>query len=179
MAQTKDVNFSPELIAEAVKRAMAILGQGDTGQKRESTAGKQNGRLEGKRDYPLAAKRSELVKSASGLSLEDITLEKVAAGKISFDDIKIRPETLEYQAQIAESAGRPHLAGNLRRAAEMTRIPDQRVLEIYNSLRPYRCTKMELLEIASELETQYDARICASFVREAADIYEKRNRLKK
>ena len=178
MAQTKDVSFSPELIAEAVKRAMAALGQGAS-QRSESTTGKRNGHLDGKRDYPLAARRSELVKSASGLSLEDITLEKAASGKITFDDIKIRPQTLEYQAQIAESMGRPHLAGNLRRAAEMTKIPDQRVLEIYNALRPYRCTKDELLDIAAELESQYDAKICAALLREAAGVYEKRNRLKK
>ena len=127
----------------------------------------------------MASKRPDLVKSASGLSLEDIRLEKVVSGQITFDDIKIRPETLEYQAQIAESMGRPHLAGNLRRAAEMTRIPDQRVLEIYNALRPYRCTKKELLDIAEELETQYGAAICAAHVREAAAVYEKRNRLKK
>ena len=91
MAQTKDVTFSPELIAEAVKRAMAALGQG-VSQRNESTTGKRNGHLDGKRDYPLAAKRSDLVKSASGLSLEDITLEKAASGKITFDDIKIAPK---------------------------------------------------------------------------------------
>ncbi len=28
MAQSKDMNISPEVIAEAVKRAMAALGQG-------------------------------------------------------------------------------------------------------------------------------------------------------
>ncbi|MGD2000971.1 MAG: diol dehydratase small subunit, partial [Desulfobacterales bacterium] len=44
------------------------------------------------KDFPLAEKRPELVKSASGLSLADITLDKVKAGDISFDDVKIRPE---------------------------------------------------------------------------------------
>jgi propanediol dehydratase small subunit len=178
MAQTNDVALTPELIAEAVKRAMAALGQG-AGLDAGPAAATRNGHLDGKRDYPLAAKRPELVKSASGLSLDEITLEKAASGKITFDDIRIRPETLEYQAQIAESVGRPHLAHNLRRAAEMTQIPDERVLEIYNSLRPYRCTKQELMDIATELESQYDAKVCAALVREAADVYEKRNRLKR
>lgn len=178
MAQAKDIALSKELIAEAVRRAMASLGE-DAELKSESAGEPENGRLDGKRDFPLAAKRPELVKSASGLSLQDITLEKAASGKIVFDDIKIRPETLEYQAQIAESMGRPHFAGNLRRAAEMTRIPDQRVLEIYDALRPYRCTKQELLDIALELESQYEANTCAAFLREAASVYEKRNRLKK
>ena len=115
--------------------------------------------------------KTTVVRSIMGLA-------RVRAGKISFDDVKIRPETLEYQAQIAEDIGRPRIAGNLRRAAEMTRIPDQRVLEIYNSLRPYRCTKQELLDIAQELDSKYGARVCAKFVREAADVYEKRGRLK-
>ena len=118
-----------------------------------------NGRkgLSAERDYPLATKRPDLVQSASGLHLDEITLDKVVAGQIKFEDIKTRPETLEYQAQIAESAGRPNLATNLRRAAEMTRIPDARVLEIYNALRPYRSTKQDLLDIAEELDSQYQA----------------------
>ena len=136
------------------------------------------GTLDAKKDFPLAEKRPELVKSAKGLSLNDITLEKVVAGELSFDDVKIRPETLEYQAQIAESGGRPRIAANLRRAAEMTRIPDERLLKMYDSLRPYRCTKAELLAIAEELESQHQAKICAAFVREAADVYEQRGRLK-
>jgi propanediol dehydratase small subunit len=178
MTEMKDMTLSKELIAEAVKRAMASLGEPGA-LKEKPPAEPRSGGLDGRRDFPLAAKRPELVKSAGGLSLEDITLEKTASGQISFDDIRIRPETLEYQAQIAESMGRPHLAGNLRRAAEITRIPDKRVLEIYNALRPYRCTKQELLDIATELDTKYEAKDCAAFVREAADVYEKRNRLKK
>lgn len=136
------------------------------------------GTLDAKKDYPLAEKRPELVKSAKGLGLNDITLEKVVAGELGFDDVKIRPETLEYQAQIAESGGRPNIAVNLRRAAEMTQIPDERLLQMYDSLRPYRCTKAELLAIAEELESQHQAKICAAFVREAADVYEQRGRLK-
>lgn len=136
------------------------------------------GTLDAKKDFPLGEKRPELVKSQTGLGLDDITLEKVVAGELNFDDVKIRPETLEYQAQIAESAGRARIATNLRRAAEMTRIPDERLLEMYNSLRPYRCTKAELIAMAEELESQYQAKICGAFVREAADVYEQRNRLK-
>lgn len=169
-------NISPELIAEAVKRVMGSLGEGT--QKTTGTVA-PSGKLDAKKDFPLGSKRPDLVKSATGLGLDDITLDKVIAGQLSFDDVRIRPETLEYQAQIAESAGRPHIAVNLRRAAEMTRIPDARVLEIYNAMRPYRSTKQELLDIANELETKYQARICAAFVREAAGVYEKRGRIKK
>ena len=137
------------------------------------------GKLDAKQDYPLATKRPDLVQSASGMKLEDITLDKVVAGQITFDDISIRPETLEYQAQIAESVGRVRLAANLRRAAEMTRIPDARLLEMYNALRPYRSTRKELLHLADELETKYQARVCGALVREAAEVYDKRGRLKK
>ena len=56
---------------------------------------------------------------------------------------------------------------------------DARVLEIYNSLRPYRSTKQELLDIASELENKYQAQVCAAHVREACKVYERRNRIKK
>jgi propanediol dehydratase small subunit len=136
-------------------------------------------KLDAKNDYPLAQKRPDLARSASGMKLEDITLEKVVAGQITFDDIRTRPETLEYQAQIAESVGRVRLAANLRRAAEMTRIPDARLLEMYNALRPYRSTQPELLQMAEELETTYQARVCGALVREAAEVYHKRGRLKK
>ena len=173
---TTEITITPEMIAEAVKRAMASLGEGNG----SAVASKPTtGKLDAKKDYPLSQNRPDLVRSATGLALNEITLEKAASGKLTFDDVRIRPETLEYQAQIAESAGRPHLARNLRRAAEMTRIPDARVLEIYNALRPYRSTKQELLDIASELENKYRAKVCAAFVREAAQVYEKRNRIKK
>lgn len=175
MAEPK-LNISPELIAEAVKRVMSTLGEGRAAPANPAPSGTK---LDAGRDFPLASKRPDLVQSASGMKLEDITLDKVVSGKIRFDDIKIRPETLEYQAQIAESVHRPRLAANLRRAAEMTRIPDERLLEMYNSLRPYRSTKQELLAMAAELESSYQARVCAALVREAAEVYEKRGRLKK
>jgi propanediol dehydratase small subunit len=60
----------------------------------------------------------------------------------------------------------------------MTRIPDRRLLELYNALRPYRCTKGQLLSIAEELESEYAAVQCAAFVREAAEVYESRGRLR-
>lgn len=176
MARAKGLDISPDVVVEAVKRVLAALGE-EPGQPSDIRTGK--GGLDAKRDFPLATRRPDLVQSVSGLRLEEITLEKVVSGKIGFEDIRIRPETLEYQAQVAESAGRPVLAANLRRAGELTRIPDERVLEIYNALRPYRSTKRELLDIADELESKYQARICAALVREAAEVYERRGRLKR
>ena len=174
MAQTKGVNISPELVKEAVKRVVVALSEGS----KEPRTSAGNG-LDPKKDYPLAQKRPDLVQTATGLSLGDITLEKVAGRKINFEDMKIRPETLEYQAQIADGCGRPQLASNIRRAAELTRISDERVLEIYEALRPYRSSKKELLDIATELESRYQANICAALVREAAEVYEKRGRLRR
>ena len=134
--------------------------------------------LNPERDYPLAAKRPELLKTPTGKKLSDITLGKVMSGEVTPQDVRISPETLKMQAEIADGVGRMQFAGNLRRAAELTAIPDNRILEIYNALRPYRSTKRELLAIAEEMETKYNAKINAAFVREAAGVYERRNRLK-
>ena len=67
---------------------------------------------------------------------------------------------------------------NFERAAELTAVPEDRILEIYNALRPYRSTKQELLDIAEDLESRYKAKICAAFVREAAALYVERKKLK-
>jgi propanediol dehydratase small subunit len=67
----------------------------------------------------------------------------------------------------------------MRRAGELTQVPDKRVLEIYNALRPNRSTKAQLLAIADELENQYGAKVCANHVREAASVYEARGVLRK
>ena len=132
----------------------------------------------GRDEYPLAEKHPELVKTNTGKALDDLTFEDVKSGKLSPLDFRISSETLELQAQVADADGRQTLARNLRRAAELVAVPDARLLEIYNALRPYRSTKAELYEIADELEGQYGAKVSAGFVREAADVYEARGRLR-
>ena len=129
-------------------------------------------------DYPLGVKMPEAIKTPTGKPFSSLSYEKVIAGELTSDDMRIAPETLEMQAQVAESVGREAFAGNLRRAAELIAVPDERLLEIYNALRPYRSTKQELLDIAAELEG-YKCAIAAGLVREAAEVYEKRGRLKK
>lgn len=124
--------------------------------------------------YPLADD-PENVETPEGTKLSEITLEKVVEGEIDGDELVIAPETLEKQAQVAEDAGRPQVARNFRRAAELTAVPDDRILEIYNALRPSGTDKETLLEIAEELETEYDAEINAAHVREAAEVYEQRD----
>lgn len=136
-------------------------------------------RFNAKKEYPLASKRPDLIRTMSGKEYKTLTLENLISGNLNVQEIRISPETLELQAQIAQKHGRPQLALNFRRAAELTRIPDQEVLKIYNALRPGRSTKEELTRLAKELVEKYQAKLNAAFIREAAQIYEKRNLLKK
>lgn len=127
------------------------------------------------RDFPLATHRSDLIRTPTGKSLEQLTLDAVVNGDVTAEDLRITPRTLRLQAEIADAVQRPQLAENMRRAAELTAVPDERILEIYNALRPRASTKQELLEIADELEDRYGARTNAALVREAAEVYERRS----
>jgi len=125
-------------------------------------------------EYPLSD-HPENVETPEGTKLSEISLEKVVEGEVDGDELVIAPETLEKQARIAENEGRPQVARNFRRAAELTDVPDERILEIYNALRPSGAEKQKLLDIAEELEEEYGAEINAEHVREAAEVYEERN----
>jgi len=129
-------------------------------------------------DYPFGKKRPDLIKTLTGKSWDDITLTAVLNGEVTDQDIRISPENLLLQAKIAELAGRKRLADNFRRAAELCHVPDDKVMEIYNALRPFRRTKEELEAMADELARDYDAVLNANLVREAAVAYEKRGFLK-
>lgn len=113
----------------------------------------------------------------SGRPVDQITLDAVRAGEISADDIRIHPDTLEHQAAVAERAGNPQLAANFRRAAELTALPDDEVMAIYEALRPGRSTRAELEGIADRLSSA-GASLNAALVREAADAYEARGLLR-
>ncbi|WNC13950.1 diol dehydratase small subunit [Brevibacillus brevis] len=132
-----------------------------------------------KEHYPLGTKRPELLFTPTRKAYHELTLDAAIAGEITSADMRISPETLLLHAQISDSLGRTQLANNFRRAAELIRISDERILQIYNALRPNRSTKQELLAIARELEEEYGATENARLVREAADVYERRGRLKK
>lgn len=166
------------LIEKVIKEVMASMA-GNAAEVSQNDCSAKGACKVSLQDYPLASKKPELVKTPTNKSLNDITLKGVLNGEITAKDIKISPETLEMQAQIAEEAGRDAFARNLRRAAELIAVPDERILEIYNALRPYRSTKQELLDIAKELDKKYNAKINSAFVREAAEVYEQRNRLKR
>ena len=128
-------------------------------------------------DYPIAKKHPEWIDLGLGRDLSHITMDNVMAGHITMDDLKISPSILKAQGQIAKAGGRDQIELNFSRAAEMTKVSDKRLLEMYNALRPYRSSKQELLDIASELDG-LGAPICANFVREAAENYERRKKLK-
>ncbi len=135
--------------------------------------------LDALRDYPIYEKHPEYIKTYTEKDINDINTENILSGSITADDCKINSKTLEYQAQIQDSFGNPQVAGNFRRAAEMIKIPDKVILKIYNCLRPHVSTKQELLSIANEIEDKYGAAINAALIREAAQVYEIRNLLKK
>jgi propanediol dehydratase small subunit len=113
------------------------------------------------------------VRALSGKPVESLTVEAVRAGEVGLADLRIHPETLERQAVIAEQHGNPQLADNLRRAAELTELPDQEVLAIYEALRPGRSTAAELTALAGSLAARGLAR-CAALVAEAAEVYARR-----
>ena len=117
-----------------------------------------------------------MTRARSGRERDDITLDALRESALGNDDVRIHPETLEYQAQVAEGAGNPQLAANFRRAAELTDLPDFEVLAIYEALRPGRSSAADLLTIADSLEER-GATMNAVLLREAATVYERRSLL--
>jgi propanediol dehydratase small subunit len=120
----------------------------------------------------------DTVRTTSGRTLDELTIEAVLAGELTAEDLRISGDTLRRQADVAEAAGYRQLAENLRRAAELTRISNQEVLDIYNALRPGRTTYGQLIELADRLENDLDAPLNAAFVREAAEVYLERGIVK-
>jgi propanediol dehydratase small subunit len=126
-------------------------------------------------DYPIAEQRPDLVKGKRGKGLDALTLDRLLAGEVTLEDLRITPEALRLQAEIAEAAGRPTLALNFARAAELADVPQDVVMRIYELLRPGRAgSKEELLAAARELREMHQARRMADFVEEAAAVYERR-----
>ena len=132
-------------------------------------------RINGIADYPLAENRPDLVRTARGIPLADLTLAAVEGGKVMLEDLRITPQALQDQARISELAGRPTLARNFERAAEIVEVPQDFVLKVYELLRPGRAkTKDDLLAAAKTLRETYGAAQMAEFVEEAAEVYERR-----
>ena len=128
-------------------------------------------------DYPLGTQRPDLVRTPGGLGLEELTLDALRSGRLGASEMRATGGTLELQAQVALAAGRAQLAANLGRAAELTGVPDEVILEIYTALRPHRSTAAELEQWADRLERDFGAPMSAAFVREARAVYAERNLL--
>jgi propanediol dehydratase small subunit len=117
------------------------------------------------------------VKAFSGREDSGLTAGALAAGDLVPDDVRIHPDTLRYQAEVAERAGNPQLAANFRRAAELATVPEDEVMALYEALRPHRSSAAELESRAARLET-HGAAACAALVREAAQVYARRGLLR-
>lgn len=124
--------------------------------------------------YPLSESLADTLQAASGKPLREITPEAAASGELSPADLQVNATTLQQQAEIARNAGYPQLAENLLRAAELTRVPNETLLQMYDKLRPGRASYEELIQLAEALIEKYQAPQTAAFVREAAQVYQER-----
>ena len=118
-----------------------------------------------------------MTRAFSGRDAAELTPDRLAADELDADDVRIHPDTLEAQAQVAEAHHNPQLAANLRRAAELALLPEAEVMALYESLRPHRSTAEELAALATTLEST-PAPLTADLVREAAAVYERRGLLR-
>jgi propanediol dehydratase small subunit len=107
----------------------------------------------------------------SGADPATLTLDRLRAGQIMPDDVTISRETLLAQAARADQEGYPQLARNFRRAAELTAIPNEVLLQTYEKLRPYRSSYYALLALSQEISARYDAPETGEYIRQAAEAY--------
>jgi propanediol dehydratase small subunit len=129
----------------------------------------------GVEDYPLAERRPDLIEGRRRKRLDAITLEGLVKGDVEMEDLRITPAALKMQAEIARAAGRPMLAENFERAAEMVDVPQDFLMQVYELLRPGRTRdKQPLIEAAMRLREEFGAERMARFVEEAAAVYERR-----
>jgi propanediol dehydratase small subunit len=126
-------------------------------------------------DYPLAETQAQNIKGLRGKALPDITLEAVISGEVEMQDLRITPDALRAQAEIAEAANRSSLGKNFNRAAELVNVPQDVIMATYELLRPGRAkSKDALIAAAQNLRAIYGANSVAKFIEEAAEVYEQR-----
>ena len=122
--------------------------------------------------------KKDMIYTFSGRSIDELNVQGILSGELTAEDFRIHGERLNHQAGVAEDAGYTQLAENLRRAAELTHMSNEEVLEIYNTLRPRRTSYTEMIDMADRLENERNVPLTASLVREAAEIYLKRGIVK-
>lgn len=118
-----------------------------------------------------------MTRAFSGRDSGELTLEHLAREEIAADDVRIHPDTLHRQAEVAAAHGNPQLAENFHRAAELALLPEAEVMALYEALRPRRCSTEELASLADRLDGVPAPR-CAALVREAAEVYARRGLLR-
>jgi propanediol dehydratase small subunit len=111
------------------------------------------------------------IRTQSGRSLDELTMAGILDGSLSEGDFRISAQTLLDQAAAAEAAGYEQLGENLRRAAELTQISNEEVLQIYSALRPGRTSYATLISLADHIEQDLNAPRTAALVRDAAEVY--------
>ncbi|MCY3833023.1 MAG: glycerol dehydrogenase [Chloroflexi bacterium] len=130
-------------------------------------------------EYPLRDNETERLAAHSGRLLAEITPKAIAGGELTGDDLRTHADTLRQQAAIARDHGYRQLAENLRRAAELTDLPNDELLKIYELLRPERASYDELVRLADYLENTYNAVENAAFIKSAAQVYRERKLLRR
>ncbi len=123
--------------------------------------------------YPLGATARSEVRSATGRTVAEITLDEAVSGRLDPGDLTVSAQTLRLQADFAQRGGNPQLGDNLRRAAELVSFGDDELLHFYEMLRPGRSSAQELDALAATL-AQRGAERCADLVREARAAYTRR-----
>jgi propanediol dehydratase small subunit len=116
---------------------------------------------------------TEPLLARSGRPADELTVDAVRVGQLELDDLRIHPEVLCRQAEVAELLGNSQLGENFRRAAEMTQLDDEEVLALYEALRPHRSTPAELIRLATSLADR-GLPMCARLFEEAAEVYQRR-----
>ena len=125
--------------------------------------------------YPVGEKVPERVTTRRGRPLSQLTLENLEAAQVDHGDLGITAEGLRHQARVARAAGRPCLARNFERGAELVGVPDDLILEVYELLRPGRAKEpAELARMAFRLRREHGAERIAALVEEAAEVYQRR-----
>lgn len=131
--------------------------------------------MNGEVHYPLMDD-TEALAAASGKVASAVTLDHLE--ELSPEDLRISGETLRAQASVAGQSGFSQLAENLARAAELTAVPNEELLMMYETMRPGRATLEEMQALADRLEQEFGATQTAALVREAAAVYAQRKLLK-
>ncbi len=107
----------------------------------------------------------------------EITVANAVDGKLGLPDLRMDPTVLAHQAVVAAEGGNPQLAENFLRAAELAVVDDEKVMALYEALRPHRSTADDLESLRVALEHQGAPR-CAELVRQAAVVYARRGLLR-